>query len=66
MRGHGDTADNCYEEGFCILFVPVQIAPLPSPLYGLTAGRVGDTVYACGGYHHYYRQGAVWPRRSYE
>ena len=38
------------------MFVPVQIAPLPSPLYGLTAGRVGDTVYACGGYHHYYRQ----------
>ena len=46
------------------LFVPVQISPLPSPLYGLTAGRVGDTVYACGGYHHYYRQGAVWGRRE--
>ena len=34
-----------------------QLAPLPSPLYGLTAARVGDTVLACGGYHQYYRPG---------
>ena len=33
-----------------------QIAPLPSPVYGLTAGLVGDTVFACGGFHHYYRE----------
>ena len=25
-------------------------------MYGLTAGLVGDTVYACGGFHHYYRE----------
>ena len=63
-RSRRHTADNCCEDGICILFVAVQISPLPSPLYGLTAGRVGDTVYACGGYHHYYRQGAVWGRRE--
>ena len=54
-RSRRHTADNCCEDGICILFVAVQISPLPSPLYGLTAGRVGDTVYACGGFHHYYR-----------
>jgi len=32
-----------------------QIGSLPSPLYGLTAGLVGDTVLACGGFHYYYR-----------
>ena len=36
--------------------LPCQIAPLPSPVYGLTAGLVGDTVFACGGFHHYYRE----------
>ena len=33
----------------------LQIGSLPSPLYGLTAGLVGDTVLACGGFHYYYR-----------
>ena len=33
----------------------IKIGSLPSPLYGLTAGRVGDTVLACGGFHYYYR-----------
>lgn len=33
-----------------------EIAPLPAPVYGLAAGRLGaDSVLACGGYHHYYR-----------
>ena len=34
-----------------------QVAPLPSPLYGLTAARLGDKVVACGGFHQYYRTG---------
>jgi len=29
--------------------------PFPTPVYGLTAGRVGDSVVACGGFLHYYR-----------
>eukprot|EP00092_Neocalanus_flemingeri_P035956 GFUD01039149.1.p1 GENE.GFUD01039149.1~~GFUD01039149.1.p1 ORF type:complete len:358 (+),score=104.04 GFUD01039149.1:162-1076(+) len=33
-----------------------QIGSLPSPLYGLTAGLVGDMVLACGGFHYYYRR----------
>ena len=33
------------------------VAPLPSPLYALTAARVGNTVLACGGFHQYYRPG---------
>jgi len=32
-----------------------QIGSLPSPLYGLTAAKIGDSVIACGGYHYYYR-----------
>ena len=32
------------------------VSSLPSPLYGLTAARRGDSVLACGGFHHYYRQ----------
>ena len=31
------------------------VGSLPSPLYGLTAARLGNTVLACGGFHHYYR-----------
>ena len=34
---------------------PQQIGSLPSPLYGLTAAKIGDSVIACGGYHYYYR-----------
>jgi len=32
-----------------------EVAPLPTPLYGMTAGLLGDTVYVCGGFHRYYR-----------
>ena len=41
-----------------------QVAPLPSPLYGLTAARVGETVVACGGFHQYYRSRAVYSNKS--
>ena len=37
-----------------------QVAPLPSPLYGLTAARLGEKVVACGGFNQYYRCRAVY------
>ena len=41
-----------------------EVAPLPSPLYGLTAARLGDTVVACGGFHQYYRTQSVYYEMS--
>ncbi|XP_023330209.1 kelch-like protein 25 [Eurytemora carolleeae] len=32
-----------------------EIDSLPTPLYGMSAGRVGDRVYVCGGFYYYYR-----------
>ena len=41
------------------------VASLPSPLYALTAARVGNTVLACGGFHHYYRNSISYPSLYY-
>ena len=41
-----------------------QLPPLPSPLYALTATRVGETVVACGGFHYYYRARAGYSYKS--
>ena len=40
-----------------------QVAPLPSPLYGLTAARLGEKVVACGGFHQYYRSRALYSEK---
>ena len=40
------------------------VASLPSPLYGLTAARLGETVVACGGFNQYYRNITVYSYKS--
>jgi len=37
------------EKGLC------EIAGLPTPLYGMSAGRIGNRVLVCGGFYYYYR-----------